>query len=1394
MGRRYLTALAILASFTLSTASTTINYGDELTAYINALGESHNYNFDATAGDKILLRMRGTSGGVDACMELFDPSGTSIGEACDDGGIVFFDGLLLESTGTYTIVSQDHEDNDTGEYGLSLTLLNNPQASEPIICTTDLEGNFAHQTQVDAYAYTGDAGDLMVLQMRSVQGNIESQLRLYDPSGNLLAEALPNGGLSRIDAFVLPETGTYTVLCMDKNGNDLGDYGFSIQWINTSNCATPLECGVGQTATLDYLVQMHAYSIDVNEGNRVYLRMRGDQGVEAELQLYDPNGVLVASDAPSSGMASIENYLATSSGTYFVMARDGAGNDAGNYGIIYRNLGDEGCSTLLDCDADFNGSLEHLAELDVYRVEGLAGDKFWVQARCEDTSVEEQIEWYDANGNQLSIDISGGGLASIEETTLPADGTYYVFFCDKSGNDTGDYGFGFQKTTNAHCVAAIDCEDVYFTNSFSNLAEIQTYTISATAGDLISITMIEEEASLEPTLCLCTPDGNILFDSTASHDISIEGLMLPETGNYLLLAMDRHGNDVGGYNLAISGANCPDLTPPVVEGCSDLTINLEDLVGNDSETDSPLPANMEWGGYNMKITFDSSVESIPGTCLFGNMTIVDYGCVGIRTACYGNILQFTPDYNTCQGPFPALPFTIDFGTGLVVTFDEGGNATIDSYGGGSSAGSNPIDNWLSEVNATDEEGDATISNNFDPDGFSCMNGSGTQTVIFTATDENDNTTTCEATITVVDNTPPTPTVEALYPLFADCEISLEIPTATDACSGTFIDGTTDSPMTFDEQGEYIVVWTYTDDNGNTTFQEQEVIIENITLSPIPTADYLVDVSGDCEVTLTTPTATNACTGELIYATTNDPTSFTEQGTYTVVWYYTDDVGNITEQEQTVTVVNSVNPIPIVTSLNTLQADCDIELEAPTATDACTGNVIIGQTSDPMYYDEQGSYTVTWTYEDASGNTTTQSQSIIVEDVTEPITACEDLTLTLDESGFASVEQATLAGNSYDECGVNFFSTIPFEFTCEDVGENEVEFSIVDVNGNSTFCAVTITIVESAACNEDPEETVCGDLPNNYEQVTIGAGEGEACYEYGTDSYTLSSQGGDIYGTKDNFQFVHTNLNGSYYFKAKLNEMTATSGYPMAGVMMRKKINIAGSKNVGLLVTADGDLLLQVREKNNNYTAVTNLGAVSLPIWLKLEYERSDKQVLAYTSTNGGTWDQVGAASINLNNGFYAGMATSSFSATAENIANFQYAQSGSISSFTGGSNLQPSTDFTILDCKDEHDDRADSGNCDNPSYAAKSAKKQEKKIDCYPNPALDQIFIDLEDFETEIVEVMLLSLTGQLVWHVQKEVAVGEHMNINLLDLPLEQGYYRMSVRSGKKIISKPIFILRPED
>ena len=78
-------------------------------------------------------------------------------------------------------------------------------------------------------------------------------------------------------------------------------------------------------------------------------------------------------------------------------------------------------------------------------------------------------------------------------------------------------------------------------------------------------------------------------------------------------------------------------------------------------------------------------------------------------------------------------------------------------------------------------------------------------------------------------------------------------------------------------------------------------------------------------------------------------------------------------------VDQEPPIPDVTSLPKSEVNAQLAIAAiPTATDACTGS-ITGTTTDPLKYTESGTYTVTWTYTDSSGNESIQTQTVVVED-------------------------------------------------------------------------------------------------------------------------------------------------------------------------------------------------------------------------------------------------------------------------------------------------------------------------------------------------------------------------------------------------------------------------------
>jgi hypothetical protein len=219
-----------------------------------------------------------------------------------------------------------------------------------------------------------------------------------------------------------------------------------------------------------------------------------------------------------------------------------------------------------------------------------------------------------------------------------------------------------------------------------------------------------------------------------------------------------------------------------------------------------------------------------------------------------------------------------------------------------------------------------------------------------------------------------------------------VPTATDNCTEGPITGTTSDPLSYTEVGTYTVTWTYDDGNGNSITQEQTVIVQD-TIPPAPDAATLPTVTGECSATITeVPTATDNCAGA-IGGDTDDPLTYTEQGTHIVTWTYVDGNGNITEQTQTVIVEDKTPPVPDVATLPTLEGECSVEITtAPTATDNCAG-AITGTTNGtlPITFDEQGTHTVTWTYTDENGNIATQTQTVKVEDITPPTIHLSDST-------------------------------------------------------------------------------------------------------------------------------------------------------------------------------------------------------------------------------------------------------------------------------------------------------------------------------------------------------------------------------------------------------------------
>ncbi|HRW62292.1 MAG TPA: GLUG motif-containing protein [Bacteroidales bacterium] len=178
------------------------------------------------------------------------------------------------------------------------------------------------------------------------------------------------------------------------------------------------------------------------------------------------------------------------------------------------------------------------------------------------------------------------------------------------------------------------------------------------------------------------------------------------------------------------------------------------------------------------------------------------------------------------------------------------------------------------------------------------------------------------------------------------------------------------------------------------------------------------------------------------------------------------------------------PVPDVTELPEITGQCSVTITSPTATDACEGQ-IPGGTTDPFEYTEQGTYTVTWIYCDYNGNISTQEQTIIVLDDTNPVISCvenQNKEISADETIY------TVNGSEFDPVSItdncdidSFYNDINNLATLEGaefaIGTTPVTWTIVDINGNTSQCSFNVTISRSTTGINNLDEIRVSIYPN-----------------------------------------------------------------------------------------------------------------------------------------------------------------------------------------------------------------------------------------------------------------------------------------------------------------------------
>ncbi|AFD08501.1 hypothetical protein [Solitalea canadensis] len=366
---------------------------------------------------------------------------------------------------------------------------------------------------------------------------------------------------------------------------------------------------------------------------------------------------------------------------------------------------------------------------------------------------------------------------------------------------------------------------------------------------------------------------------------------------------------------------------------------------------------------------------------------------------------------------------------------------------------------------------------------------GTHVITWTFADGNGNTTTQTQNVVIKDITAPVQPV--LADVTGECSATATAPTTTDNCAGV-ITGTTGDALTYSSQGTHVITWTFADGNGNTTTQTQNVVIKDITA---PVQPVLADVTGECSATATAPTTTDNCAG-VITGTTGDALTYSSQGTHVITWTFADGNGNTTTQTQNVVIKDITAPVQPV--LADVTGECSATATAPTTTDNCAG-VITGTTGDALTYSSQGTHVITWTFADGNGNTTTQTQNVVIKDITAPVQP-----VLADVTGECSA--TATAPTTTDNCAGVITGTTGDALTYSSQGTHVITWTFADGNGNTTTQTQNVVIKDITA----PVQPVLADVTGECSATATAPTTTDNCAGVITgttgDALTYSSQG------------------------------------------------------------------------------------------------------------------------------------------------------------------------------------------------------------------------------------------------------------------------------------------------
>ncbi len=447
-----------------------------------------------------------------------------------------------------------------------------------------------------AYYFRARRGDVVSVQMTTLNGNLDPLLLLVDNEGRVLA--MNDDSDSSLNAVIstvrIPEDSFYFVI-VTRYGHALGvtEGEFELQLKREgvlSEAGVYLNYGDSVVGIINRETPRVSYVFEARRGDIINLRMRRISGnLDSYVAISTADGqVLVANDDRSEGGldAAIEDFLILDPGFYTIVASrfgEESGISEGSYVLTLETAPTSGLGLSMDSALllrygdELRGSIDGEHPTHYYMFGAKRGDIVTIAMTRTGGTVDPVITLLNSQGELLQTDDDSGpdNNALLQSYIIPESGTYYVQasrFGGETGTTAGNFLIRLDGISGEAPVVAPGVLTILYggsvVGSVTDETPAWTYAFLGKGGDRITISMSNTAGDLDPLLYLFTADSVQLAeddDSGPGKDAQIADFILPRDDIFYIIATRfglHGGNTTGQFTMSLTLETPPPESSP----------------------------------------------------------------------------------------------------------------------------------------------------------------------------------------------------------------------------------------------------------------------------------------------------------------------------------------------------------------------------------------------------------------------------------------------------------------------------------------------------------------------------------------------------------------------------------------------------------------------------------------------------------------------------------------------------------------------------------------------------------------------------------------------------------------------------------------------------------------